>query len=152
MRRTARPARVSARLPMLSFGSGGVPGAGSHLTAPVTRYVPLPVPTLLASNVVQEPPPVASSSLPSSTWNVPDPVTVIFELSLALGAGARLMHVEGVLFLSMWRPASFRTFQAGSRRSRTFRPRPATLWYPGGTLFEASQFSGYHDVIFSVEL
>src|SRR3989442_1947423 len=84
MRRTARPALVSARLPMSSFGSGGVPGAGSHLTAPVTRYVPLSVTTLLALNVIQEPPPVASSSLPSSTLNVPDPVTVIFELSLAL--------------------------------------------------------------------
>src|SRR2546427_10826255 len=84
MRRTASPALVSAGLPMLSFGSGGVPGAGCHRTTPVTRYVPLPVTTLLASNVVQEPPPVGSPACPSSTWNVPDPVTVIFEPSLAL--------------------------------------------------------------------
>src|SRR5262245_49816177 len=84
MRRTAIPALVSAGLPMLSFGRPGVPGAGCHRTTPVTRYVPMPVTTLLASNVVQEPPPVGSSALPSSNLNVPDPVTVIFELSLAI--------------------------------------------------------------------
>jgi len=39
-----------------------------------------------------------------------------------------------------------------SRRSRAFHSLPAALWYPSGTPIEGSQFPGYHDGVFNVEL
>src|SRR6266487_4240249 len=76
-----RPARLSFRLPMLSFGSGGVPGATVKLTKLVTWYVPLAV----GLSVCQVPPPV-TSRLPKllAELKVPSPVSVIDEPSLAI--------------------------------------------------------------------
>src|SRR5712691_7147204 len=80
-----RPARLSFRLPMLSCGSGGVPGATVKLTKLVTWYVPLAVGLLLESKVCQVPPPV-TSRLPKllAALKVPSPVSVIEEPSLAI--------------------------------------------------------------------
>src|SRR5216683_4276359 len=73
MRRTARPART--------VGLAPVPGATSNLTNAVTWYVPLALDAPPASNVCHVPPPVTSSASPRS--NVPAPVTVICDPSLA---------------------------------------------------------------------
>ena len=66
---------------MLSMGSGAVPGATSNPTSSLTRYVPFPVDVPATSKVSHVPPPVTSSSSP--TRNLPEPVRVIFEPSLA---------------------------------------------------------------------
>jgi hypothetical protein len=69
---------------MVSFGSGGVPGASTKLTNLETRYVPLPV-TVVPSEakVVHVPPPVTFCGLPGFERKVPAPVRVIFVLSFA---------------------------------------------------------------------
>src|SRR5206468_647249 len=72
MRSTARPANV--------------PGVCSHLTSPVTLYLPLEHTVPAALHAVQLPPPVASLDVPrppAGAMKVPVPVTVILELSLA---------------------------------------------------------------------
>src|SRR6266566_5236275 len=80
-----RPARLSFRMPMLSCGNGGVPGATVKLTKLVTWYVPLAVDLPLGSKVCQVPPPV-TSRLPKllAELKVPSPVSVIDEPSLAI--------------------------------------------------------------------
>src|SRR6266704_883906 len=63
--------------------------ARSQRTRPVTWYVPLPVTTLLASQVSQFPPPVAALEVPPSpagATNVPAPVTMILSPSAAVAA------------------------------------------------------------------
>src|SRR6266852_9773533 len=62
---------------------GGVPGATTNLSSPVTWYVPLPVEAPPLANVCHVPPPVTSSGFPGFERNVPEPVSVIFEPSLA---------------------------------------------------------------------
>src|SRR5258708_3372072 len=57
------------------------PGARSNLANPVTWKFPLAVFVPLESNVAHVPPPLTCSGSP--TANVPDPVIVIFEPSLA---------------------------------------------------------------------
>ncbi len=82
MRNTAKPARASAALPMRSGASGGsAPGARVKVTRLLTRYVPLWEPTA-PPTVAHLPPPVTSSGAPGR--NVPEPVIVIVEPSLAL--------------------------------------------------------------------
>src|SRR2546427_11435572 len=85
------PASPVLRTPA-SFKSsrgGGPPGSNgalSHLTRPVTSYVPVAVATPAALYVVQLPPPVPAPEVPApppGATNVPSPVRVIFELSLA---------------------------------------------------------------------
>src|SRR5207253_9297916 len=59
------------------------PGARMKLTKRVTVSLPLPVDPPLASKVCHVPPPVTSCGLPGFERYVPDPVSVIFEPSLA---------------------------------------------------------------------
>src|SRR5712692_5950058 len=85
-RSTARPALVSPSSIRSMLAGEGVPGACSHLASPVTSYVPLVHPVPAALHTVHIPPPVAALDVPppsAGATNVPVPVTVIFELSLA---------------------------------------------------------------------
>src|SRR5439155_10127109 len=86
-------------MPMLSFGSGGVPGACCQRTSPVTVYVPLPVEAPALSNVSQVPPPVVALVLPlppAGATNVPEPVRVIFEQSVDPGGTQSLALAEAM--------------------------------------------------------
>src|SRR3989441_4947490 len=70
-------------------GRTALPSPASHLTSPVTSYVPLPVGTLLELKVCQVPPPVAALDVPSppaGATKVPDPVNTIFDPSSAKAA------------------------------------------------------------------
>src|SRR5260370_36849755 len=69
---------------MLSVVIGNVPSARVKLTNPVTSYVQRPLETPKESKVSQVPPPVTSCGLPEFERKVPEPVSVIFDPSLAL--------------------------------------------------------------------
>src|SRR6266542_1017936 len=89
MRRIASPVlRVPS--PIKSIRGGGPPGskgARSHLTRPVTSYVPPPVDVVPSeANVCHVPPPVAAPDVPPpppGATKVPEPVSVICEPSFA---------------------------------------------------------------------
>src|SRR5438093_10878699 len=86
MRSTARPALVWPSSIKSVLAGVGVPGAGYQLTSPVTSYVPLVQMVMRALQTIQVPPPVAALDVPpppAGATNVPVPVTVIFEASLA---------------------------------------------------------------------
>src|SRR6267143_2893792 len=94
MRSTTRPARLSAWLPIVSFGRGGVPGACCQRTSLVTLYLPPALKAPLLSNVCQVPPPVTSSGSPGA--NVPEPVSVIFEQFVDPGGTQSLALAEAM--------------------------------------------------------
>src|SRR5438552_17562053 len=74
---------------MSSCGRGNVPGATGKLARPVTVSLPVPLDPPLASKVRHVPPPVTSCGLPGFERNMPEPVSVIFELSLARAEAIR---------------------------------------------------------------
>ncbi len=87
---------------MSMLPGGLVPGAAQKLTSAVTLYVPLPVsirvPVVSGGlKVCQAPPPVTSSESPGT--NIPEPVSVISELSFvsadAVPPGKTLRGVAG---------------------------------------------------------
>src|SRR5215471_13432893 len=62
------------------------PGASSHRTSPLAWYVPVPIDAPLPSKVSHIPPPVTARDVPSppaGATKVPEPVSVIVELSFA---------------------------------------------------------------------
>src|SRR2546422_8604558 len=86
-----------ARPPTALSGSAGNVPFSSHRTSPVTSYVPLPVEVPVAVElqwhgevalkVSEVPPPVTALEVPpppAGATKVPEPVSVIFEQSLAL--------------------------------------------------------------------
>src|SRR6266446_304966 len=90
IRRIASPSCCGSEGSMRSIsGRTALPSPASHLTSPVTSYVPLPVGTLLELKVCQVPPPVAALDVPSppaGATKVPDPVNTIFDPSSAKAA------------------------------------------------------------------
>src|SRR5712692_2504546 len=148
-----RPARLSFRLPMLSFGSGGVPGATVKLSKLVTWYVPLAV----GLSVCQVPPPV-TSRLPKllAALKVPFPVSVIIEPSLAFADACppalRVPVAKSTLmmsqrnFVSLCEPPALalETNSAAPRRSNT----GTTASRSDQNLFVFMSFP-FHDVWFN---
>src|SRR5712692_5563635 len=89
IRRTASPSLAGCEATMKSVGGLALPSPSSHLTSPVTSYVPLPVGTLLELKVCQVPPPVAALEVPSppaGATKVPDHVNTTFDPSSAKAA------------------------------------------------------------------
>src|SRR5712691_1505965 len=118
IRRTASPSLSGSEGSMKSVGGLALPSPFSHLTSPVTSYVPLPVGTLLELKVCQVPPPVAALEVPSppaGATKVPDPVNTIFDPSSAKAAATPPGREFPPWTLSM----SHRTWAAGPTATET---------------------------------